>query len=98
MGEGGRDEVTELCFLLVLSPPDPSFVFNHRLPFISPFLPLCFPSFPLLFSSSSSPLLLSYHRYFGGIVSFSASDMRRINGFPNTFWGWGGEDDEMQKR
>ena len=37
-------------------------------------------------------------KYFGGIVSFSANDMRRINGFPNTFWGWGGEDDEMQKR
>lgn len=37
-------------------------------------------------------------KYFGGIVSFSESDMKRINGFPNTFWGWGGEDDEMQKR
>jgi hypothetical protein len=24
--------------------------------------------------------------------------MRRINGYPNNFWGWGGEDDEMQKR
>eukprot|EP00567_Pseudictyota_dubia_P007836 CAMPEP_0197451772 /NCGR_PEP_ID=MMETSP1175-20131217/30085_1 /TAXON_ID=1003142 /ORGANISM="Triceratium dubium, Strain CCMP147" /LENGTH=292 /DNA_ID=CAMNT_0042984607 /DNA_START=87 /DNA_END=965 /DNA_ORIENTATION=+ len=37
-------------------------------------------------------------KYFGGIVSFSAEDMRKINGYPNTFWGWGGEDDEMQKR
>lgn len=37
-------------------------------------------------------------KYFGGIVSFSSSDMKRINGYPNTFWGWGGEDDEMQKR
>jgi len=37
-------------------------------------------------------------KYFGGIVSFSAKDMRAINGFPNTFWGWGGEDDEMQVR
>ena len=37
-------------------------------------------------------------KYFGGIVSFSESDMKRINGYPNTFWGWGGEDDEMQKR
>mmetsp|Transcript_12238 Transcript_12238/g.25933 ORF Transcript_12238/g.25933 Transcript_12238/m.25933 type:complete len:413 (+) Transcript_12238:72-1310(+) len=37
-------------------------------------------------------------KYFGGIVSFSGSDMKRINGYPNTFWGWGGEDDEMQKR
>lgn len=37
-------------------------------------------------------------KYFGGVVSFSSSDYKRINGFPNTFWGWGGEDDEMQKR
>jgi len=37
-------------------------------------------------------------KYFGGIVSFSSTDMKRINGYPNTFWGWGGEDDEMQKR
>mmetsp|Transcript_2610 Transcript_2610/g.3483 ORF Transcript_2610/g.3483 Transcript_2610/m.3483 type:complete len:384 (-) Transcript_2610:369-1520(-) len=37
-------------------------------------------------------------KYFGGIVSFSKSDYKRINGYPNTFWGWGGEDDEMQNR
>jgi len=37
-------------------------------------------------------------KYFGGVVSFSKSDYNRINGYPNTFWGWGGEDDEMQRR
>jgi hypothetical protein len=37
-------------------------------------------------------------KYFGGVVSFSPSDYKRINGYPNTFWGWGGEDDELQKR
>ena len=37
-------------------------------------------------------------KYFGGIVSFSSSDFKRINGYPNTFWGWGGEDDELQLR
>jgi hypothetical protein len=37
-------------------------------------------------------------KYFGGVVSFSSSDYKRINGYPNTFWGWGGEDDEMLKR
>lgn len=36
--------------------------------------------------------------YFGGIVSFSASQFRQINGFPNNYWGWGGEDDEMKRR
>lgn len=37
-------------------------------------------------------------RYFGGIVSFSEEMYVRINGFPNNFWGWGGEDDEMYNR
>ena len=37
-------------------------------------------------------------KYFGGIVSFSEEDMKKINGYPNNFWGWGGEDDEMQAR
>mmetsp|Transcript_4046 Transcript_4046/g.7659 ORF Transcript_4046/g.7659 Transcript_4046/m.7659 type:complete len:348 (+) Transcript_4046:230-1273(+) len=37
-------------------------------------------------------------KYFGGIVSFNASHLREINGYPNNFWGWGGEDDELQLR
>jgi hypothetical protein len=37
-------------------------------------------------------------KYFGGVVSFSDDMFSRINGFPNNFWGWGGEDDEMYKR
>lgn len=36
--------------------------------------------------------------YFGGIVAFSQQAYEAINGFPNNFWGWGGEDDEMMKR
>ena len=37
-------------------------------------------------------------KYIGGAVAFTGADFRRINGFPNTFWGWGGEDDEMRRR
>lgn len=37
-------------------------------------------------------------KYFGGIVSFRRDDFRAINGFPNNYWGWGGEDDELFKR
>ena len=37
-------------------------------------------------------------KYFGGIVSFSTSQFQCINGFPNNYWGWGGEDDELMLR
>ena len=48
--------------------------------------------------------LLFAHRYntnkfyFGGIVTFSAGGFRAVNGYPNNFWGWGGEDDALQLR
>eukprot|EP01038_Epipyxis_sp_PR26KG_P013138 gene13138-17606_t len=34
-------------------------------------------------------------KYFGGVVAFSKEQFVSINGFPNNFWGWGGEDDEL---
>ena len=37
-------------------------------------------------------------KYFGGIVVFSEDQFKKINGFPNNFWGWGGEDDELLNR
>ena len=36
--------------------------------------------------------------YFGGIVSFDRKCFNIINGFPNDFWGWGGEDDALLNR
>jgi len=40
----------------------------------------------------------NYKNYFGGVVSFTKSQYKKINGFPNNFWGWGGEDDELYLR
>ena len=36
--------------------------------------------------------------YFGGIVAFNKEMFQQLNGYPNNFWGWGGEDDELQLR
>jgi hypothetical protein len=38
------------------------------------------------------------HNYLGGITGFSETTFKEINGFPNNFWGWGGEDDELLLR
>jgi len=39
-----------------------------------------------------------YDNYIGGITGFSARLFRTINGYPNNFWGWGGEDDDLKRR
>jgi hypothetical protein len=36
-----------------------------------------------------------YDTYFGGVVAFPEEIFENINGFPNNFWGWGGEDDVL---
>jgi hypothetical protein len=40
----------------------------------------------------------SNSKYFGGIVAFNKEMFEKINGYPNNFWGWGGEDDELYNR
>ncbi|XP_053715836.1 beta-1,4-galactosyltransferase 2-like [Synchiropus splendidus] len=41
---------------------------------------------------------LPYNTYFGGVSSLSKEQFLKINGFSNTYWGWGGEDDDIYKR
>jgi hypothetical protein len=36
--------------------------------------------------------------FLGGVISLSMKDVKKINGFPNEFWGWGGEDDALRLR
>ncbi|XP_061580683.1 beta-1,4-galactosyltransferase 1 [Cololabis saira] len=41
---------------------------------------------------------LPYNQYFGGVSSLSREQFQKINGFPNNYWGWGGEDDDIYNR
>uniref|UniRef100_A0A8C6M7T7 Beta-1,4-galactosyltransferase n=1 Tax=Nothobranchius furzeri TaxID=105023 RepID=A0A8C6M7T7_NOTFU len=41
---------------------------------------------------------LPYKQIFGGVTAFSKEQFLMVNGFSNTYWGWGGEDDDMYKR
>jgi hypothetical protein len=36
-----------------------------------------------------------YPTFFGGITSFNSETYEKINGYPNDFFGWGGEDDAI---
>ncbi|XP_037915802.1 beta-1,4-N-acetylgalactosaminyltransferase bre-4 isoform X2 [Hermetia illucens] len=38
---------------------------------------------------------LPYSSIFGGVSAMTKSQFNAVNGFSNSFWGWGGEDDDM---
>ena len=40
----------------------------------------------------------NYGEYFGGVTAFSRRSFEALNGFPNNFFGWGGEDDVLYDR
>ncbi|CAJ0930054.1 unnamed protein product, partial [Mesorhabditis belari] len=41
---------------------------------------------------------LPYRSIFGGISGLTKEHMQKMNGFSNSYWGWGGEDDDMSSR
>ena len=41
---------------------------------------------------------LPYPGMTGGVLAISALHFARLNGFSNTFFGWGGEDDDLFQR
>lgn len=51
-------------------------------------------------SALTSSLLfrLPYSEFFGGVSGLTVEQFQKINGFPNAFWGWGGEDDDLWNR
>ncbi|XP_070964410.1 beta-1,4-galactosyltransferase 5 [Oncorhynchus clarkii lewisi] len=42
--------------------------------------------------------MLPYNEFFGGVSGLTVEQFTKINGFPNAFWGWGGEDDDLWNR
>jgi hypothetical protein len=39
-----------------------------------------------------------YYKLIGGVLNFKTSHFIRVNGYSNEYWGWGGEDDDMETR
>jgi len=36
--------------------------------------------------------------FLGGVISFNSNDFESCNGYPNHYWGWGGEDESLKYR
>ena len=41
---------------------------------------------------------LPYESIFGGVSALTVEQFKKINGFSNDYWGWGGEDDDLSTR
>ncbi|KAM6971814.1 beta-1,4-galactosyltransferase 1 [Aplochiton taeniatus] len=41
---------------------------------------------------------LPYPSIFGGVTALTKEQFLKINGYPNNYWGWGGEDDDASAR
>ena len=39
-----------------------------------------------------------YQEYTGGVTAIARDVFTRLNGFSNSFYGWGGEDDDLNRR
>lgn len=62
-----------------------------------------FPSKPIHMSTRLSRLHFHEMTKFGyvppaGVIALTPDTYRRINGFSNMFWGWGGEDEDFYQR
>jgi predicted glycosyltransferase involved in capsule biosynthesis len=55
--------------------------------------------FPLeIYLSALLIFRLPYAEIFGGVSAMRREQFEKVNGFSNSFWGWGGEDDDMANR
>ncbi|XP_018025825.1 beta-1,4-galactosyltransferase 3-like [Hyalella azteca] len=52
----------------------------------------------LLRSRSDRNFTPFYGRFMGGVVSLTPRSMSLVNGLSNAYWGWGGEDDDFERR
>ena len=56
------------------------------------------PKHPVHIAYPGSSVKYGYPTYIGGINIYNRDHFKKINGFPNDFWGWGGEDDAIYDR
>jgi hypothetical protein len=53
---------------------------------------------PIHLATNFTPIKEIFKTYFGGVTMFPIELFKKINGYPNDYWGWGFEDDTLFKR
>jgi len=53
---------------------------------------------PIHLGNKGTRYLGNSDSFLGGVLSVNYDDFIKSNGYPNDFWGWGGEDDALKKR
>uniref|UniRef100_A0A1I8FRC8 Beta-1,4-galactosyltransferase 4 n=1 Tax=Macrostomum lignano TaxID=282301 RepID=A0A1I8FRC8_9PLAT len=66
----------------------------------NPFVPYNCPAYPRHISVSIDKFgySLPYKQLVGGVLAMPVRHFLKVNGYSNLFWGWGGEDDDMEAR
>jgi len=59
---------------------------------------LRYPETPIHLGNKGTRYLGNSDSFLGGVLSVNSEDFIKSNGYPNNFWGWGGEDDALKKR
>lgn len=52
----------------------------------------------VVFISKKNYFRLFYEGFFGTVYAMTVDQYQKINGHANTFWGWGGEDNDCLNR
>jgi hypothetical protein len=101
-GHFNRGLLLNAGFVMALrSGPFDRYIFHDVDSYPSPVLYKQYFAFPGRNIHYASPYLeYKYHypSFVGGVIAFGADDYARVNGFPNAFFGWGGEDDALYNR
>ena len=59
---------------------------------------LKYPKTPIHLGNKGTRYTGNADSFLGGVLSVNSEDFIKSNGYPNNFWGWGGEDDALKRR
>lgn len=82
----------------MLAREDADYVCFHDVDYLPIWADYSWPENPARLIWHGLSLQESWESFFGAVVMFKNPDFELVNGFPNSYWGWGAEDRELRER